>query len=216
VHQPPLWSLSISALCLAAAGCIQPDGAAAPLSGAELYRACGACHGPDALGNASLGAPSIAGMPSWYLEAQLTKFRTGLRGAHPMDLEGLRMRPMARQLMSQDEVVQVSAHVASLPRVPVPPTLDGGIAREGEASWTICQACHGPEALGNEAVKAPPLAGQADWYLLAQLKKFKGGLRGADPRDVSGGTMRPMSMTLADEAAMLNVVAYVSTLRPPR
>jgi cytochrome c553 len=203
-------------LVLTASACTQPDAAAAPFAGAELYRACGACHGAAGLGNPSLGAPSIAGMPAWYLEGQLTKFRIGARGAHPDDLEGLRMRPMSRALMTQDEVVAVSAFVASLTRVPQAPSLQGGVAKEGEASWTVCQACHGPEALGNEAMKAPPLAGQYDWYLLAQLKKFKAGVRGANPLDVSGGTMRPMSMTLADEAAMKSVVAYVSTLHPAK
>jgi cytochrome c553 len=61
-------------------------------------------------------------------------------------------------------------------------------------------------------MNAPPIAGASDWYLLAQLKKFKAGVRGANPADVTGGTMRPMAMTLADEQAMKNVIAHISTL----
>jgi cytochrome c553 len=201
-----------SALLVGTPACTTlPDGAAATLPGAELYAACATCHGVDGQGNAAIASPSIGGLPQWYLEAQLTKFRTGLRGAHPDDAEGLRMRPMSRQLMNQAEVTAVAQHVASLKRVPQAPTLVGGDAAKGAASWGVCLACHGPAGQGNEAMKAPPLAGQADWYLLAQLKKFKAGIRGANPLDVSGGTMRPMSMTLADEQAMRNVLAHVAT-----
>ena len=41
---------------------------------------------------------AIAGQAQWYLEAQLVKFKNGVRGAHPDDMEGSRMRPMARTL----------------------------------------------------------------------------------------------------------------------
>ena len=44
------------------------------------------------------------------------------------------------------------------------------------------------------------------------LNKFKKGIRGTNPRDTTGATMRPMSMILADEQAMKNVVAHISTL----
>lgn len=210
----PLSFVAGSALLLAASACTQPEGAAPPLSGAELYAACAACHGDQAQGNASLGAPPIAALPEWYLLAQLTKFRIGARGAHPDDYEGLRMRPMARQLLSEAELVAVSKHVAGLTRPPQPATLTGGDAAAGAASWGVCLACHGPQAQGNPAMFAPPLQGQADWYLFTQLKKFKAGVRGTNPLDVSGGTMRPMSLTLADEQAMKDVLAHVATLKP--
>jgi cytochrome c553 len=157
------------------------------------------------------GAPAIAGLPSWYVESQLIKFRTGVRGSHPDDIEGLRMRPMSRQLMRPAEVKVVADYVASLPATNPAPTLTGGDARAGAATWGTCLACHGPAGRGQQALKAPPLAGQADWYLLAQLKKFKAGIRGANPQDASGATMRPMSMLLADEQAMKNVLAHLST-----
>ncbi len=194
------------------AGCVKPEGAHEVLPGKELFAACVACHGNEGLGNDTLAAPSIAGLPAWYVEAQLNKFKTGVRGAHPDDLEGLRMRPMSRQMANDAEVKSVAKYVASLTRTPVAPKLKGGVAASGQASYATCLACHGPEGKGNEQLKAPPIAGQADWYLLAQLKKFKAGIRGTNPADTSGATMRPMAMTLADEQAMLNVVAHISTL----
>lgn len=209
----PLSFVAASALLLAASACTQPEGASRPLTGAELYAACAACHGEKAQGNASLGAPPIAALPEWYVLAQLTKFRSGARGAHPDDLEGLRMRPMARQLLSEAELVAVAQHVSAQARPPQPATLTGGDAAAGAAAFGVCLACHGPQGQGNQAMNAPPLAGQADWYMLAQLKKFKAGVRGANPLDVSGGTMRPMSLTLADEQAMKNVIAHILTLK---
>jgi len=184
----------------------------ASLPGKELFRACVSCHGDDGRGNRAIGAPPIAGLPAWYVEAQLTKFRSGVRGAHPDDYEGMRMRPMARQMMNEAEVKSVAGHVASLAPAHVTPTLEGGNATAGAASFGTCMACHGPKGQGNEQLKAPPIAGQADWYLLAQLKKFKAGIRGANPKDTSAALMRPMALALPTEQSMLDVVAHVSTL----
>lgn len=203
---------SFLVLGVGAAGCTRPDGATPTLPGNQLFAACISCHGQKGEGNHTVAAPAIAGLPAWYVEAQLMKFRTGARGAHPDDLEGLRMRPMSRQMMNEAEVKSVAAHVASLGPSKPAATLQGGDATAGQALFGTCSACHGANGLGNEAMKAPPIAGQSDWYLLAQLKKFKAGIRGANPLDVSGGTMRPMALTLADDQAMKNVVAHISTL----
>ncbi len=82
----------------------------------------------------------------------------------------------------------------------------------GEASFQICKTCHGQQGEGQLALNAPSLTGQFDWYLERQLKNFKEGIRGADAKDIYGSQMRPMSMTLADDAAVKNVVAYIKTL----
>jgi cytochrome c oxidase subunit 2 len=87
-----------------------------------------------------------------------------------------------------------------------------GDATAGAALFAVCSACHGQQAEGNPALHAPKLAGQADWYLVRQLKNFKSGARGTDPHDAYGPTMAPMAATLADEAAIENVVAYIKSL----
>lgn len=205
----PLGVLAVAGLSLW--GCTKPEAAARPLTGQELFAHCSTCHGPNGEGVASIAAPAIAGLPVWYVEAQLVKFRTGVRGAHADDVEGLRMRPMSQQLYNEGEVKRVSEYVAALKATRPAKTLDGD-ATAGAAKFATCTACHGANGLGNEALKAPPLAGQSDWYLLAQLKKFKAGVRGTNPKDVTGGQMRPMSLTLADEAEMKNVIAHIATL----
>jgi cytochrome c553 len=198
------------ALQLAGCTCTKPDGAQPVLSGAELFRACTACHGHNGEGNPTIQAPTIAGLPEWYVQAQLHKFRTGLRGAHPDDYEGLRMRPMSRQLYNQAEVDQVAKYISSMPAQKAAHGLEGGDAQAGTAGYAICVACHGDKGQGNPTVHGPPLTTQPDWYLFAQLKKFKAGIRG-QPSDSVGSTMRAMSLTIPDEKAMKNVVAYIGT-----
>lgn len=207
----PIFSALAGLLLVASSGC-RPEGAKKTLPGQELFAACKSCHGADGYGQQNIAAPAIAGLPVWYVEAQLHKYRSGMRGNHPDDIEGLRMRPMSRQMMDEAELKAVAAYVASMPAKKMPSTLQGADATQGAAAYATCLACHGPDGKGNEALKAPPIAGQYDWYLVSQLKKFKSGVRGAMPGDVTGGQMRPMSMTLADEQAMKNVVAHISTL----
>lgn len=74
-------------------------------------------------------------------------------------------------------------------------------------------ACHGAEAEGNKALNAPGLKGLPDWYIVTQLKNFKSGARGADPKDTEGMQMRPMAMTVPDEAAMANIAAYIHSIQ---
>ena len=85
----------------------------------------------------------------------------------------------------------------------------------GKALYTTCAACHGPNAGGNPAMNSPKTAGQHGWYIKRQLQAFKDGIRGTVAGDVYGAQMRPMAMTLANEAAIDNVVAYIATLSAP-
>ena len=87
-----------------------------------------------------------------------------------------------------------------------------GDADAGKPLFAVCAACHGAQAEGNLAMNAPKLSGQADWYLKRQLNYFKSGARGTHDKDVFGKQMAPMAATLADEAAINNVIAYIKTL----
>jgi cytochrome c553 len=199
-------NLFLAAALLATTGCAEPPGREE--RAVELFGYCTQCHGEAAEGTLDYRAPGIAGLPAWYVAAQLEKFRVGARGDHPDDVEGLRMRPMSRTLGSAAEVQLVAEYVASFPRhVPVP-TVEGDADR-GQALFTPCVQCHGDRAQGNRAMNAPPLTGSDDWYLITQLHKFREGIRGTDPADATGAQMRPNAVALADEQAMRDVVAYV-------
>jgi len=87
-----------------------------------------------------------------------------------------------------------------------------GDAEAGKALFAVCGACHGSQGEGNPAMNGPKLSGQGDWYLKRQLNYFKHGTRGTHDQDVYGKQMAPMAATLANDAAMDNVVAYIKTL----
>lgn len=88
----------------------------------------------------------------------------------------------------------------------------------GQALFAACTACHGAKGEGNRELNAPKLSGQSEWYLVRQLQSFKAGVRGSNDQDVFAKQMMPFASMLADDAAVRNVVAYISTLpevRPP-
>jgi cytochrome c553 len=92
------------------------------------------------------------------------------------------------------------------------PALAAGDAAAGEKLYGSCIACHGADGEGNAAMNSPALGGQNEAYLVRQLNHFKTGARGADPADITGAQMRGMAATLADDAAVGNVAAYIAGL----
>ena len=204
--------IGLMALAAGSIGCHSTTPDSGLERGEVLYGACISCHKADGSGLDVIGAPAIAGMSPWYVERQLNKFRTGIRGSHHEDIEGMRMRPMSRTLRHEADVKAVAAYVAQLAPVAADHTLDGD-PKAGQALYAVCQTCHGAKAEGNVALNAPRLNDHDDWYMLNQLKKFKAGVRGSNPKDVTGAQMAPMASTLIDEQAMKNVIAYIQTLK---
>ena len=171
---------------------------------------CTTCHGADGGGSEGVQAPRLAGMEPWYLKRQLEHFRAGIRGTHKEDFQGTEMQPMAAKL-SDDSIADLVQWVGTWKYMPTPVTIAGN-AEAGKALYATCASCHGTSGEGNAALGAPALAGQNDWYLVTQLQNFKAGYRGKDPQDTYGAQMGPMAASLADEAAINNVVSYINTL----
>lgn len=206
-----IWMHYLRSLVIASSVLISSNVLANSTNVKSLFNFCGTCHGEYGEGNPApkVAAPAIAGLPIWYIKAQLLKFRAGGRGLHANDAGGLRMRPMARTLRTDQDIDAISKYISELAVNKVPRTLKGSPVA-GESSYQVCAACHGDKAQGNQAMNAPPLANQSDWYLLTQLKHFKSGIRGSNPiLDPIGATMAPMAGTLVDEKMMLNVIAYI-------
>ncbi|MEX2367800.1 MAG: c-type cytochrome, partial [Pseudohongiellaceae bacterium] len=87
-----------------------------------------------------------------------------------------------------------------------------GDPQAGQAQYAICATCHGANGEGNQELNAPKLAGQEDWYVRRQIDYYKQGVRGASQDNVFGMQMAPMAATLATDAAVSNVAAYIETL----
>ena len=199
-------------LCAAVVACQPTPPPPGMQLGAELFETCTPCHGENGAGDPDIEAPAIAGLPQWYIEAQLLSFQAGFRGKHADDLPGLRMRPMAVSLNRDGDIPSVAEYVSQLPGMYPESTLHGDAGAGAEQYAAVCVACHGPDGLGNEALRAPPIVQLNDWYLVQELQNFKAGARGGDPADVWGGQMRVNTLALTDQA-MADVIAYVQTLR---
>jgi cytochrome c553 len=195
---------------LAMTGCARSS-VAASISGAELFEGCVPCHGVAGEGKTALAAPAIAGLPAWYVSAQLERFQTGVRGQHADDIEGLRMQAMSRQLRSEVETTAVARHVASLPHVTSAAAIGGGDPAAGRRAYLLCASCHGVTGTGFEAGNVPPLAGLDASYVAAQIRKFKDGVRGTNPGDAFGPVMRAVAAPLSAED-INQVAAYVHAL----
>ena len=181
--------------------------------GKQTYATCAACHGQKGEGNLAMNAPAIAGQEDWYLLRQLKAFKSGIRGTHPKDVYGTQMRPMAMMLADEQAMKDVIAHVMTFPKAAKEDMSKwGGNASKGASAYATCAACHGPKAKGQKALNAPALTQLPSWYLLRQLKSFKDGIRGTNPKDVYGAQMRPMAMMLADEQAMKDIIAYIKSM----
>lgn len=204
----------------------------------QIIQLCGVCHGSEGHGRKEILAPSIAGLPEWYLVNQLQKFRTGGRGAHPYDLTGLKMRPMARVLdigsrkrnkvdgtwhyESDKELQAIAQYVSKLKPKQPKDAIEGGDPVKGKSIYLNCMGCHGQKAEGMVFMRAPSLVHVEGWYMLEQLKKFKSGQRGAediskyvptDPLFLSATQTNAMrgivEATIPNEQAMKDVIAYI-------
>jgi len=171
---------------------------------------CATCHGAYGKGNPVVGAPSLAGMESWYLKAQLIKFRDAVRGVQKDYIPGHEMRAAVAE-MTEAEMDEVIAFIETWGDVTSEPTVTGD-GSHGAELYTSCAACHGASGAGNEALAAPALVGRDDWYLRRQLKLFQSGYRGRHPQDLAGAQMRSAVQLLESDQDINDVLAYIGTL----
>ena len=185
--------------------------------GPTIYQTvCIQCHGPQGQGNEALKAPSIAGRPAWYVIQQLGNFREGRRGHNPQDVPGTLMTSIAR-LLHPENLAKVADTVEKMPLVV--PTAQTALKQpdleEGRLLFSErCMECHRFNATGEMTFGSPPLIGLQDWYLLAQIEKFKSGWRGAHPKDVYGAKMVISAQFIESEQAKHDVVAFILSLNP--
>jgi cytochrome c553 len=85
-----------------------PDGQQIALHGnANGALPCAACHGVQGQGNASIGAPKLAGLPAKTIEGYLKQFAAGNGGNAVMQ--------NIAQSLSPAETAAVAAYFAALP-----------------------------------------------------------------------------------------------------
>jgi cytochrome c oxidase subunit 2 len=182
-----------------------------PAAGQALYAVCAACHGAAGEGNQTMNAPKLAGQGAWYLKRQLVNYKQGLRGTHEKDTNGKVMAPMAATLADERAIDNVVAYIGTLPDKRAGSTLRGN-ARDGQERYVTCGGCHGADGSGALATNAPRLQGMSDWYMAAQLKNFRDGIRGGHPQDLNGAQMALFARMLRDDRSIADVLAYIDSL----
>ncbi|MCE9518697.1 MAG: c-type cytochrome [Verrucomicrobia bacterium] len=171
---------------------------------------CAQCHGAKGEGNLLVKSPSIAGLPEWYLQAQIENFLAGRRGFHPQDPDGQIMRTIS-QVLNPGQTKQVIEYVSHLPRQMPEATIKADVTAGRELYAARCMECHRFNGEGELAFGAAPLVGLQDWYLASQLKKYQTGMRGVLKEDVNGQKMAVSASFIEDEATLKSVVAYLRT-----
>jgi len=149
----------------AAGAQLEPDLA----HGAKLFETCAACHGADGRGTPDGQVPAIAGQHGSVLLKQLTDFRHEQRWDERMQNFTDR-----HHLEGAQDLTDVAAYIASLPRFPATATAigDGTNLNEGaKIYFRKCEHCHGPLGQGDLLRRRPRLAGQHYAYLLKQLQE---------------------------------------------
>ena len=137
--------------------------------GADLYQTCAACHGEGGRGTDDGEIPAIAGQHGSVLLKQLTDFRHDQRWN-----ERMKNFTDRHHLTGPQDLTDVAAYVASLPRFP--PSAkgigDGSALGDGASLYfQKCERCHGPLGQGDLLRRRPRLAGQHYAYLLRQLQE---------------------------------------------
>ena len=211
--------------CLISCGESSPDAAldtamtmsVAGSPSADIWNGqCSACHGPAGEGVRALGGPALTQLSAEYLARQLTHFVTGIRGTHPDDNAGKRMALSVANL-SEDDIAGLATLITTeLPPAQPTSTIAGDAARGEDYYINLCSACHGGNALGNDLLGAPALAGVSDWYLKSSYQGYLEGTRGHHPDDSYGAQMARLAPALARGRDINDVIAYIATLPPRR
>jgi len=160
--------------------------------GEKQAKLCEVCHATTS----DSSVPTLAGQHQRYLTQQIEAYKYGRRD-DPI------MKVIALRLSNQDEINNITAYYASLPREPRLTT----VAKDTELGEKVyqeqyqCAACHGAQGEGNPTASPaiPKLAGQNKDYIVKRLMDFQ-------KQHEMGQQDNPM----VDAASQLNIVDIFS------
>lgn len=150
-------------------------------AGAGAENACIACHGLAGEGDGAF-TPRLAGIDAGYLERQLIAYADGRR-SHPQ------MSYIAQKIGSRERRAVAEYYASIAPPAGAIPASRGDLAaalyHRGDPARGLapCAACHGEQGEGIGPAN-PPLAGQPQGYLAAQLELWRQSRRRSDPGDI--------------------------------
>jgi cytochrome c oxidase subunit II len=197
------------ALIFSVAGCSDPSSSRSLVantgrSGREIFEACLLCHSTREMQR----GPILDGLPYWYVQSQLEKFRLGIRGTNVENRSALLMAAGLSSLSNRSELRVVANYISRLPPQPHLLTVRGDVAH-GKQVYQICLPCHGDRGQGNVALKGPPLRLLEDWYMLDQARKIQAGVRGGHAADLDARSMRAAVLALREQD-FHDVIRYIA------
>ncbi len=141
--------------------------------GAELFRNCAVCHGPQGGGTQDGGVPRIAGQHISVLVKQLVDYRYNRRW-------DIRMEHFAdrHHLAGPQDLADVTAYIHQLQPTAPPGVGDGELVSHGAGVYArLCQSCHGEFAQGDASQAVPRISGQHYEYVMRQIYDAADGRR---------------------------------------
>lgn len=158
--------------------------------------ACASCHGAKGEGTAAAGFPRLSGLHSAYLLSQLNNFATGTRQNPVMAAFAKLLTPAERKAVADYYSMLPAPSAVTSDNENALKASDRGAWLASRGRWEdnlpACVQCHGPGGAGVGSA-FPPLAGQSNAYLAAQLHAFKNGTRLGGPMNLMGVVAKKMS-----------------------
>ena len=181
------------------------------MASATNYQAmCASCHGKQGEGSLKLKAPSIAGLPDWYVLSQIEKIKSNTRAAGTNDVHLLAMRQVVATL-DQDALNALAVYIKTLKPQATTNTL-GGDPERGKALYAnLCMECHRFNASGEKVFKSPPLTGLQDWYMASQFERYRELSRGP-AKDVYGHKMHTVASRMENPKDLHDILAWIAEI----
>jgi sulfide dehydrogenase cytochrome subunit len=147
---------------------------AASAAAPENVAICAACHGEDGEGVGYDYVPIIAGTPAAHLEEALFAYKDGARHC-----VGVPVMCQAIKPLSDEDVVELAAYYAAMPRLSSGEEFDAKLAAVGKIIHDdLCAQCHVlPTDENVEDALGIPLNGQRAAYLRMALGAYLTGDR---------------------------------------
>ena len=135
---------------------------------------CAACHGEDGSGTGYPYVPIIAGTPAAHLEEALFAYQDGARKC-----VGVPVMCEAVAPLSEDDLFELAAYYAAMPRISSEEEFDRKLAAVGKLLHDdLCAQCHVlPTDEGVDDALGIPLNGQRAAYLRLALGAYLTGDR---------------------------------------
>lgn len=175
--------------------------------GAELFRICAKCHGPEGGGTPDGRVPRIAGQHAIVLWKQLIDFRHDLRWDPLMEHVA-----DEHNLGDTQAIADVAAYISGLATDELNGLGSGkaGSVHQGSLKYAeLCRNCHGADGLGDAKRGIPRIAGQHYEYLRRQIYDAVDGRR----PNFSRGHVRVLARLNYED--IMGIADYLSRMRQP-